>query len=277
MKACFKLIAVIWCITGVFAHADTEADRAATIVRERFNDPAKKEFRKAFEKLATETTPRFFELMRRIDAPLEALGDLKGDGERNTTAKFLYSQIDALLLDQSITVSEEIVAARIIYFFGGSAVRLIYWNSSGEGKNMKKTVWTRIFPANMIDLTEPLDSWNKTTGSYQVSINECQALLPFFKDPMPPTALPSSVAYQLASFEAGIIEMITRSDDGLNYHWAIRSSPYTRDLDFEAFKKVWTKIRDAPETKSEQVVPSDGHKPTSRAPSDGPTAPADAH
>jgi GH15 family glucan-1,4-alpha-glucosidase len=30
-------------------------------------------------------------------------------------------------------------------------------------------------------------------------------------------------------------------------------------------------------SKSEQVVPSDGHKPTSRVPSDGPTAPADAH
>jgi hypothetical protein len=29
--------------------------------------------------------------------------------------------------------------------------------------------------------------------------------------------------------------------------------------------------------KSEQVVPSDGHKPSSRVPSDGPTAPADAH
>ena len=27
----------------------------------------------------------------------------------------------------------------------------------------------------------------------------------------------------------------------------------------------------------EQVVPSDGHKPSSRVPSDGPTAPADAH
>jgi len=30
-------------------------------------------------------------------------------------------------------------------------------------------------------------------------------------------------------------------------------------------------------TKAEQAVPSDGHKPSSRIPSDGPTAPADAH
>lgn len=29
--------------------------------------------------------------------------------------------------------------------------------------------------------------------------------------------------------------------------------------------------------RSEQAVPSDGHKPSSRVPSDGPTAPADAH
>ena len=221
MRACFRFFAIAWCSAGVFAHDETDADRATCIVRQKFNDP---ELRKSIEKTVTETTPRLFELMRRIDAPLGALGDLKGDGERETTAKILYSQIDALLLDQSISASEGIVAARIVYFVRGSAVRLVYWKRAGDGKNIQKTVWTRRFPANMIDISKPLGSWNEPIDSSRVSIDECQALRPFFKDPMPPTALPI-VAHQLASFEAGIIEMITRSEGRLDYHWAIRSSP----------------------------------------------------
>jgi hypothetical protein len=41
-----------------------------------------------------------------------------------------------------------------------------------------------------------------------------------------------------------------------------------------SIKRQWEPLR---KQRSEQAVPSDGHKPSSRIPSDGSTAPADAH
>ncbi len=41
--------------------------------------------------------------------------------------------------------------------------------------------------------------------------------------------------------------------------------------------QVKTKPKTKEDKQAEQAMPSDGHKPTSRVPSDGPTAPADAH
>lgn len=45
----------------------------------------------------------------------------------------------------------------------------------------------------------------------------------------------------------------------------------------ECFSRLLARIAATKTTKAEQAVPSDGHKPSSRVPSDGPTAPADAH
>ena len=44
-----------------------------------------------------------------------------------------------------------------------------------------------------------------------------------------------------------------------------------------AVLRLWNLAQVARHKEGEQAVPSDGHKPTSRVPSDGPTAPADAH
>lgn len=101
----------------------------------------------------------------------------------------------------------------------------------------------------MLDFSSPLGGWTKVFEANKVALKECEMILPFFGDPMPPTTLPAA-AWQLRARQDFIVEMITKSDGVMKYHRAIRSSHYTRDLDFEAFSKVWSVLGELSESDS---------------------------
>jgi len=233
MKKHIILLAATWCIVLCSGYSETETDRELAKIRSKFDFPDAKGIREAFEGLLTKKNPRVFELCRRIGADNQSFGALK------EPAQMLDAQIDSLLLQKPEGLVKGIIAARVIWFYG-PAITIAYWRRTGASAEMTKTVWKRKMPMNTIDMTSPLPEWDEGIDTLRVPLQECKVFEPLFEDPMPPTIIPEIV--RQGNNGAAIIEMVTNSGASLKYHWAIRSSKFTRDLDFDAFQSTWFKL-----------------------------------
>jgi len=239
MNKYFILVAVAWCSQLCCGYGETETERALAIMRLAYSSPDAGDRHKVIEDALARKNPRIFELQRRIGFDSASFGSLKA------SADLLDSQIDALLLQKPESFANGIVATRIVWYIRGVPKDILYWRIAGVTGEMSKTAWVRKMPEHMIDICAPLPDWNEREAFPMVTIKECERLDSLFDDPMPPTILPPIARLYLKQINAAaIIEMITKSKDGLKYRWAIRSSEYSPDLDWDAFMKLWFELRD---------------------------------